>query len=284
MTKLALVLGLTFGTSVLVAACGSTAINEGAEPGGGAGGGGAGQPNGGSGAAEPGGCTQHSDCKSFGDCETLGEFEAICRDWGDDFVRYASSCGGTYVEQMDGVTASSWVFDANGKPIGAFYEGEHSCSQWGAQCGPTGPGTPLCSDECTTLGSCEAWARGTWATVFGCPATLDALSEYCRLGEKLERQASGCGGTIISTVAALPSSTWIFDGAGKLVAASAAGDVGDCWRWGTQCDEPPVGTIEPLCGSGGEGGMGGQGNAGAGAGGEGGGSGAGGAAGAGGSD
>jgi glyoxylase-like metal-dependent hydrolase (beta-lactamase superfamily II) len=60
---------------------------------------------------------------------------------GDDFVRYASRCGATYVEQTDGVTASSWVFDASGKQIGAFYEDESTCSEWGSTCGPTGPGT-----------------------------------------------------------------------------------------------------------------------------------------------
>jgi hypothetical protein len=216
-------------------------------------------------------------------CQTLEDLRASeCGN--DDYTMYVTRCGGTYVEATGVVTASSWVFDANGKPVGGSYEDEGSCSEWGTTCGPAGPSKPLRSDECTTLDSCEAWARGTWATGFGCPATLDALSEYYRLGDKLESQTSGCGGTIVSTVGALPESTWTFDASGHLVAASAAGDVGDCWRWGKQCDKPPVGAIERLCGMGGEGGMGGQGNGGAGDVGGVAGGGAGGAAGAGGSD
>jgi hypothetical protein len=275
MTKLAFILSLTLGASVLVAACGGSSINEGADPAGGAGGGGAGKTNGGAGATDPGSCTQHSDCKSLGDCQTLGELEASCRSGSDDFVRYASRCGGTYVEQTDGVTASSWVFDASGKQIGAFYEDEGTCSEWGSTCGPTGPGTSLCFNACIPHDTCAEWGAN-----FGCPATLDDVARYCGGETEIERQPSGCGGTIVDASNFVQHVIWTFDADGKLVAVRSVGDVRDCDYWGTECDKTPTGESELLCARGGEGGMGGQGNAGAGLGGEGGG-GAGGAAGAG---
>ncbi|HEX2872937.1 MAG TPA: hypothetical protein VHP33_16865 [Polyangiaceae bacterium] len=268
MHKLGFILGFTLGTCVLVAACSSSSVKEGEEPSGGAGGS-AGKTNGGTGATNPGSCTQHPDCKSFGDCQTLEDLRATeCGN--EDYTMEVTVCGGTYVEFSGAATASTWLFDANGQPIGGFYEDESSCSEWGTTCAPAGPTKPLCSDECTTLDSCEAWASRSFGS---CPASLDALSD-CHLGIGLERQASGCGGIIISTTDETPNAMWTFDAAGQLVAAAGADDL-DCWQWGTPCDKPRLGKSELLCVGAGEGGMGGQGGAGAG--------GAGGAAGAGGS-
>jgi hypothetical protein len=82
------------------------------------------------GQAEPapaGRCDDHADCESFDDCTTdLAELEGQCDS--ADFTLFATLCGGTYVESEDGdVTASSWLFDAQGKLIGGSYEDEGTC-------------------------------------------------------------------------------------------------------------------------------------------------------------
>lgn len=96
------------------------------------------------GATDPGGCTRNTDCESFGDCRTLQELGAEC-DY-DGYTHYATRCGGTYVEFAGGVTESTWLFDADGKPIGGSYEDEGSCREWGETCGPAGPTKPLCGE------------------------------------------------------------------------------------------------------------------------------------------
>jgi hypothetical protein len=257
MTKLAFILSLTLSTSVLVAACSSSSVNEpGTKPDGegGAAGAGAAGSGGAAGATQPGGCTQHADCKSFGDCQTLEDLRASeCGN--DDYTMYVTRCGGTYVEFTGGFPASSWLFDANGQPIGGSYEDEGSCGEWGTTCGPAGPRKPLCADECIPHDSCDEWGAN-----FGCPATLDDVAGYCGLGEiEIQRQPSGCGGTIVDANNGIQHVTWTFDADGKLVAFSSIGDVGDCDYWGTGCDSPPTGTSEPVCGVGGEGGQGGGG-------------------------
>lgn len=265
MNQLALILSLTLGASLLVAACSSSSVTApGAKPDGEGGAAGEG------GAIQPGGCTRDSDCMSFGDCDSLEDLESYCPS-GGDLVRYASRCGGTYVEETGAVTESTWVFDANGQQIGASFEDESTCSYWGSTCGPTGPGTPLCSTECISHNTCREWGAN-----FGCPATLDDLPEYCELGIDIERQPSGCGGTIVDANNGIQHVIWTFDARDRLVAFRSVGDANNCDYWGTECNQPRTGTTETVCDAGGEGGMGGQGGAGGG--------GAGGAAAAGGSD
>ena len=102
---------------------------------------------------QPGHCEEHADCASFGDCSTnLAELQSRCDS--EDLTRYATRCGGTYVESDEGVTASSWLFDAQGTLIGGGFEGERNCSSWGpTNCPPVGNGTPLCGTRCQPVGN-----------------------------------------------------------------------------------------------------------------------------------
>ena len=115
----------------------------------------------------------------------------------------------------------------------------------------------LSDGECIRHDSCYEWGAN-----FGCPATLDDVPNFCRELPGIEawRQASGCGGTIVEASGGVQQVIWTFDADGKLVAFSSIGDVGDCDYWGTECEEPPIGDLEPLCGVGGESGIGGAGN------------------------
>lgn len=255
MTKLAFILASTLGTALLVFACSSSTDEPGADP---SEGGAAGAAGNGTAATNPDGCIQHADCKSFGDCQTLEDIRATeCGN--DDYTTYVTVCGGTYVEFMGSATASSWLFDANGQPIGASFEDESTCSYWGSTCGPTGPGRFLCVTECISHDTCAEWGAN-----FGCPATLDDLPEYCEFGIDIERQRSGCGGTIVDANNGIQYVTWTFDESDRLVAFRSVGDTRDCDYWGTECDKPPIGKPELLCVGTGEGGRSGQGSSGAG--------------------
>ena len=201
-------------------------------------------------------CQEHADCASFGDCSTnLAELQSRCDS--EDLTRYATRCGGTYVESDEGVTASSWLFDAQGKLIGGAFEGERNCSSWGpANCPSVGKGTPLCGPpggKCVAHDTCSIWGAN-----FDCPATLDDVEATCDFAEIIiERYASDCGGTYVNATNYGQQSEWTFDADGKLIGAASIGDVGDCDYWGTRCH--PVGNPQALCTTGGSGGAGSEG-------------------------
>lgn len=263
-------MGLSLCGALTGWACSTDSVNEQNGRGGGApelvGGAGG---EGGQGEPEPNGCAEVADCSSFGDCSTLEELEAMCEV--DELTVYRSSCGGTYVEAEQAVTASSWVFDAAGELVGGSYEDEGSCSYWGSTCTAVGKGESLCEFEpaCVEHESC-----GEWGANFYCPKTLDDVVAVCRLdGVEVERYASDCAGTVVEASNGVQSATWTFGADGMLIGVSSLGDVRDCDYWGTECR--PVGVAQTVCGSGGArgdggaggGGAGSDGNAGAGAGG-----------------
>jgi hypothetical protein len=164
---------------------------------------------------------------------------------------HSSSCGGTVVEEEAVVTLSTWVFDAEGQLIGGSYEDEGTCASWGAPCDSVGAGEPLCGSE---LGCIEHDSCGRWGANFGCPPSVDDVGALCSLGlVDSKRYASDCDGTVVELGNGIQSVAYSFDADGKLIGVSAAGDAGDCDRWGTHC--APVGEAEDVCeGAGGTGG------------------------------
>jgi hypothetical protein len=256
-------LGLLFCGALTGSACGSDSAEEPNGAGGGApelvaGAGGQGGPN-------PDQCTELADPPSSEDrltLEELEELEASCDV--DELTVYRSSCGGTYVEVRQGVTESTWVFDSAGELIGGSYEAEGTCEYWGSTCGPVGKGESLCEADgaCAEHASCAEWGAN-----FYCPETLDDLAAVCgRGGVKVERYASSCAGTVVEASDGVQSSTWTFNGTGKLIGVRSRGDVGDCDYWGTECR--PLGSAQTVCSDGGAGGAG-EGGAGEGSAGEG---------------
>ena len=238
-------LGLILGALVIAACSDNSPSGAQSENGGTAGGQGEPTPT--------GRCQEHADCASFGDCSTnLAELENRCDS--ADFTSYATKCGGTYVESEEGVTASSWLFDAQGKLIGGTHEGEGSCSTWGpTNCPTVGKGTSVCgpaAGECISHDTCSIWGAN-----FDCPATLDDVEALCALGEiMIERYASDCGGTYVNATNYVQQSEWTFDATGNLIGTASLGDVGDCDYWGTRCH--PIGDPQSLCNTGGAGGAG----------------------------
>lgn len=238
-------IGLILGALAIAACSDNSPTDAQNEAGGTAGVGGQGEPT------PTGHCEEHADCESFGDCTTdLAELESQCDS--ADFTQFATKCGGTYVESEDGgVTASSWLFDAQGKLIGGTYEDEGTCSNWGpTNCPTVGKGTSLCepaAGECIAHDTCSIWGAN-----FDCPATFDDVEALCNLGEIIiERYASDCGGTYVNATNYVQQSEWTFDATGKLIGAASLGDVGDCDYWGTRCQ--PIGKPQSLCTAGGAG-------------------------------
>lgn len=245
-------LGWVLGAMLGLVACGK-ATSSGARgdsdgSGGGAGAGGQAEPT------SVDGCKQEPTCASFGDCSArLAELSARCSD-SAEVTRYNTECGGSYVEATEGVTESSWLFDPQGKLIGASYEDESSCSSWGSTCPSVGAGSSLCG---RAQGECVSHARcAEWGANLDCPATLDDVAADCRFAEiTIERYVSDCGGTLVDATNGVQQSRWTFDANGKLIGAHSMGDLGDCDYWGTRCQ--PIGKPEPICAAAGAGGLGG---------------------------
>jgi hypothetical protein len=231
---------------------------RGGEAGGGEGGGGegGGAGDGGDATTKPGGqCSEVDDCETYGDCSTLQDLLDDC----EERTIFRSSCGGTYVQEVAGVTASTWFFDGAGKQIGGTQEGEGSCSYWGQSCGTQGKGEPLCNTRLTCI---EHDSCGSWGANFGCPSDLEHVAEFCWLAtSESSRYASDCGGTIVRLSDSIQTVVYDFDATGKLIGVDALGDVRDCDHWGKQCK--PMGEPEVVCeGASGAGGVGGAGDAG----------------------